>query len=164
MTYGEWIDWLDTGRRQKEMQDSLEEIGGEAAEQLMKVSIGVFHHKIFYAHCRSIYGTPQEARDLETIRRCWPGCEIINPADEKWEAGYNVKGMDMSLHLMEDCDIVVFRGVPGNGITAGIYREITEFADALDLPVLQLPSMLDADMCRLNVPQTRQYLKEVGQR
>lgn len=121
--------------------------------------------KAYYAHCQAIYGTPQEARDLATIEAL--GLSVVNPSSaevkallDKWkQANGNV--MDFFVKLCGECDLCVFRALPDGSIPAGVAKEIASFVDA-GKPVIELPSGILRRV--ITVDETREYLKEVGQR
>ena len=122
--------------------------------------------KVYYAHCQAIYGTPQEARDVELLMAL--GWEVVNPAEHgpvakemKAKGIPSSKVMEYFVELALGCDVLVFRALPDGAVPAGILKEVHSFREAKK-PVLELPSCL---MRReLNVEQTREYLHEVGQR
>jgi len=113
--------------------------------------------KVYYAHCVSIYDTPQEARDIETLKAC--GFDVVNPNTPECDAGYKARGMEYFKKFAEECDAVAFRSLPDSSIPAGVAREIEMFR-AEGKPVLELPSNNVRRV--LSVEVTRQYLKEVG--
>lgn len=64
-------------------------------------------------------------------------------------------------NLAQTCDLLVFRALPDGRIPAGVFKEI-QWAVEAAVPVMELPSgTLSREM---TVTQTRQYLKEIGQR
>lgn len=138
--------------------------------------------KIYYAHCSHLYGTAQEARDLETIVALFGSghVEVVNPGSkdiadrvEAYKADYAASptgqyadSSEAVMHevfkvLVEDADALVFRATSNGPITAGVHREIG-WARACGKPVLELPSAISRR--GLTVEQTREYLREVGQR
>ena len=122
--------------------------------------------KVYYAHCMAIYGTPQEDRDIATLRRL--GFEdILNPNAREHQTGYadfvaaGKPGMDYFTRLVDTCDAVVFRANPDGSIPAGVAKEVAH-AVAHEKPVMELPSAFVRRT--LTVMETREYLKECGQR
>lgn len=124
--------------------------------------------KIYYAHCQSIYNTPQEKRDVEMLEKM--GFQVINPnskehIDKATEMRNN--GIDSSeimkyfAALCDTCDILAFRALPDGAIPAGVGKELRVLIDS-GRPVIELPSGVQRRV--LNVDQTREYLREVGQR
>ena len=119
--------------------------------------------KIYYAHCQAIYDTPQEKRDIETLEKL--RFEVVNPngpihqdtARRLKEKDPN-SVMDYFYKLVAQCDAIAFRALPDGAIPAGIGGEIAN----LGIPVIELPSGIKRRV--LTVEQTREYLKEVGQR
>ena len=114
--------------------------------------------KIYYAHFIGIYNTKQEEKDLETIKSIFPNDEIINTNSQDNELLYKTIGMDLFFKLIEQCDMLIFRGMINGKITAGVYSEIN-FAKTLKLPILELPSYVNRGM---SVNDTRQTLIELG--
>lgn len=115
--------------------------------------------QIYYAHCMSIYNSPQERRDIELIKKLFPNDQIYNPGeDEDAKEGYQKYGMDYFIEIINQCDLLIFRSAPGGKITAGVFEEIS-YADEHDIPVIELPSFLNRNM---SIGDTRVYLKEIG--
>lgn len=140
--------------------------------------------RIYYAHCIAIYHTPQENRDVELIESVFTGATVINPSSraiaDDCEAvrrdvanfnKYRLAGppQDPSNEVMErvfkplaqKCDLLVFRALPDGMIPAGVYKEITWAVEA-GVSILELPSATSRR--EMSTTQTRQYLKEIGQR
>ncbi len=63
--------------------------------------------------------------------------------------------------LVASCDVLVFRALPDGTIPAGVFKEMT-WAQANGTPILELPSATSRR--ELTVAETKQYLKEIGQR
>lgn len=123
---------------------------------------------IYYAHCMAIYNTPQEARDVALLEAL--GFAVCNPnAPAHAEAVAQLKGtggpgtdvMPYFLNLVARCDALAFRALPGGILPAGVAAEITAAYDA-KLSVIELPSWVDRRA--FDVEETREYLREVGQR
>jgi hypothetical protein len=115
--------------------------------------------KIYYAHCVAIYDTPQETRDVETLRKL--GFEVINPNSPECSQGYQMAGMEYFRNFTAPCDGMAFRALPDGSLPAGVAYEIKLFQER-GLPVMELPSGL---LRRTrSVEETREYLREVGQR
>ena len=121
--------------------------------------------KAYYAHCKSIYNTAQEKRDVEILTSL--GFEVVNPSefdqvklDERKLKGENVMET-VFLPEIAACDVVAFRALPDGSISSGVFAECSECV-RLNKPLIELPSGL----CRraLNLEQTREYLTESGQR
>lgn len=121
--------------------------------------------KIYYAHCKAIYGTPQETRDIELLEEL--RFEVLNPNDpyhEKIASRLKKGGSSPMLHfigLVEVCDALAFRALPSGEIPAGVAKEI-QVAAAKGIPIIELPGF--ALRRGLSVDRTRDYLREVGQR
>ena len=119
--------------------------------------------KIYYAHCLAIYNTPQEKRDIETLKKL--GFEVVNPNEkihqenaQKIKAENPDRVMNYFYRLVGECDAIAFRALPDGAIPAGVGGEIKN----LGIPVIELPSGIKRRV--LTVEQTREYLEEVGQR
>ena len=124
--------------------------------------------RIYYAHCQAIYGTKQDQRDVETLKAL--GFEVVNPSDEQHvQMARNMKCagvpservMEYFTGLVDSCDAVAFRALPDGAIPAGVAKEV-ERAVSEGKPVIELPSCILRRV--LTVEQTREYLKEIGQR
>jgi len=122
--------------------------------------------KVLYAHCQAIYGTLQEQRDVKLLEAL--GFEVVNPSDSKHAEGYKHAGMDYSLTLIQEVDVVAFRALPDGSIPAGIAKELAwargEGLDRAEVKlIIELPSLPPLRKV-LSVSATRQYLHEIGQR
>ena len=115
--------------------------------------------KVYYAHCIAIYNTPQEKRDIEALEAM--GFEVANPNSPECAEGYKRHGMEFFKQFASTCDLIAFRALPDGAIPAGVGTEILFFVEAKK-PVLELPSNYLRRL--MTVEQTREYLKEVGQR
>lgn len=115
--------------------------------------------KVYYAHCKAIYGKPQEARDIALLTLL--GFDVVNPADSKYEKDWEKYGMDLKDTFAAECDLIAFRGLPDGMIPQGVFKEITAFKK-LGKPVIELPSGISTR--ELSLDSTREYLAEIGQR
>ena len=126
--------------------------------------------KCYYAHCMSIYGTPQENRDVATLKEL--GFDVVNPNSPEIQAKVQeMKDNHASSHgimvwfsnLVETCDALAFRAVPGPGlgIPAGVAKEVDK-AIRCNMPVFELPCGIIRR--GMSVEETREYLREAGQR
>ena len=113
----------------------------------------------YYAHCVALYGTPQEARDIQTLTDL--GFAVFNPNSPEHEQAYRVKGMVHFRFHVFNCDALAFRANPDGLIPAGMAQEI-DWATSKGIPVFELPSGVSRRA--LTVAQTSEYLHEVGQR
>ena len=127
--------------------------------------------KIYYAHPMFLYGTPQEKRDIETLKVL--GFEVINPADyeeefrskrdisalETYDSRFNLDPMSFWTDLACSCDALAFRAFPDGSIGAGIVEEIYSMRNK---PVVEIPSGIQKRS--LTVNETREILTELGQR
>lgn len=114
---------------------------------------------VYYAHCKAIYNTPQEQRDVETLKAL--GFEVLNPNEPKHWPNWEEKGMEYADFLVGSSEALVFRSLPGGDIPAGIWYEIN-IAKKLGLPIFELPGFSFRPV--LSVEHTRCYLEEIGQR
>ena len=119
--------------------------------------------RIYYAHSMSIYGRPQEQRDIAMLEAL--GFEVVNPNKSEHQAGYEAPtpfgGMSYFCDLVRSCDALAFRAHPDGSIGAGMMAEIKAAQDD-GKPVIELPHSLSRRY--LTVEQTREYLREAGQR
>jgi hypothetical protein len=115
--------------------------------------------KAYYAHCKAIYGTPQERRDVAQIQQL--GFEVVNPAEAEWDALWKERGMEAKQDFAIMCDVIIFRALPDGRIPQGVFKEIREF-QLRGKPVFELPSMIVSR--ELSLQATRDYMAEVGQR
>jgi hypothetical protein len=120
--------------------------------------------KIYYAHNMGLYGTRQEARDIDTLNAL--GLEVVNPGH--WSIIAEVALLPTSDERMAfferysvECDAVAFRALPDGAIPSGVAKEIAWFT-ALGKPVIELPN----GILRRTMPleETREYLRDMGQR
>ncbi len=114
---------------------------------------------IYYAHAMSLYGTLQEARDVETLTLL--GFEVYNPNCEEGSTVAKTKGMAGFKELVDNCGGLAFRALPDGRIPAGIADEVKWTREAFK-PVIELPSSMNSRM--ISVEETREYLTEIGQR
>ncbi len=75
--------------------------------------------RIYYAHPVEIYSTIRERKELEIIRRNFPGAEIVNPATFQHSSGWS-HGF---LNLVDSCGLVVCSDFDGF-VTAGVAAEV----------------------------------------
>lgn len=139
---------------------------------------------VYYAHCQSIYNTPQEQRDLELLKTL--GFEVLNPNEKEHQekaAAIKKETMEQGAQLDKDrfvdarpafwrdiasskvmqyfeglvnvSDFVAFRALPDGRIPAGIAKEIS-----LGKPCFELPSGIIKRI--ISVAETREYLQETG--
>lgn len=117
--------------------------------------------KVYYAHCMAIYDTPQEMRDIELLKKM--GFEILNPnTKEHQEKASKVSNkMEYFAGLVKSCHGIVFRGLPGGVISAGVKYEI-DVAKFNGIPVLEIPSFFNRGY--LTPDETLDYYREAGKR
>lgn len=115
--------------------------------------------KVYYAHSISIYGKPQEARDIEMLESL--GFEVCNPNEPGHALGYKLSGMSYFDGVVEQCDALAFRAHADGSIPAGVMHEVN-YMVSRSRPVFELPAAIERRA--LTVNQTRAYLREVGLR
>ena len=123
--------------------------------------------QVYYAHCMSIYHTPQEKRDIELLESL--GFVVLNPSHPDIEEAFQEFLKDSTLYppmyfwhmKIEKCDVLAFKALPDGSISAGVASEI-EYANKLGKPVFEIPTGIGRRTQTLE--QTREYLREVGQR
>jgi len=113
---------------------------------------------LYYAHCMAIYGTPQEKRDIDLLESNNFG--VYNPNSEFCQNGYSEYGMNFFRPIILACDGLVFRGNPDGSIPAGIAKEVAIAQEHRF--ILELPCGITRRT--MSVEETREYLKESGQR
>jgi hypothetical protein len=119
---------------------------------------------VYYAHSVGLYGTPQEMRDVRTLKIMFcrtGGDRVYNPNNPHAAAGYGRDGMDHFRPLVTESDVLAFRADVDGRIPAGVAKEI-EWAKTANVPVVELASCVLAR--RLDVDQTRERLEEGGRR
>lgn len=116
--------------------------------------------KAYYAHCVALYGKPQEQRDLTLIASL--GLTVVNPNCVEVDAIVkSIENRDERMAYFErfadECDLIVFRGLPDGSIPSGVAMEINWFRKR-SKPIIELPSALSRRM--LSYPETKEYLEE----
>ena len=115
--------------------------------------------KIYYARPLTMYGTKQEARDLELLKAL--GFEVNDPNKSELQERYKTEGMEVFLQLARESDAVAFRAFQDGKIGAGVCGEVDEEI-RMGKPVFELPTLTQNR--RLSVEATREYLTYLGQR
>lgn len=84
-------------------------------------------YDIYYAHHQWKYNTPEEAYELDLIKRYFPHATICNPATDlnSIATGDEEIIMEECLSKVRDSDIVFFSSLDGC-IGTGVYQEIKE--------------------------------------
>jgi hypothetical protein len=120
--------------------------------------------KVYYAHCLAIYNTPQEERDIKLLADM--GFQVENPNQKHHSDAYlkirqeGGSPMEYFTDLVQQCDAVAFRGLPGGLIPAGVFKEVS-IALEKEMPVIELPCYFNR---ATSVEETRTFLKEIGER
>lgn len=117
------------------------------------------YSKVYYAHCMSIYGSPQEEVDLVVLQGLFD--EVLNPNSEKHQGQYKTAGMGYFTDLVRQCTHLAFRANADGSIPAGVAQEI-EAALSEKMAVIELPTAIARRT--LSVPATREWLRQCGYR
>lgn len=115
--------------------------------------------KIYFARPLSNYKSLQDLRDLELIQKL--GFEIINPDKDEFTRLYKEKGFQIFNDAVKECDGLIFRSFVDGKIGSGVASEI-QTAREEGLFILELPTITSNRI--LNIEDTREYLKLLGQR
>lgn len=126
--------------------------------------------KAYYAHFMGIYNTPQEKRDIDTLEAL--GLTVVNPnnehVSESFEAVKNMEGMSyleafeaVFFTLIDECEVFAFKALPDGRIPGGVAMEL-KYAQEHNKIIIELPSGTRSRM--MDGEQTREYLKDIGQR
>lgn len=130
--------------------------------------VSMIPRSIYYSHCRAIYNTPQEERDIKTLRSM--GFQVVNPSAHVHQAvvnsiekagGSSGDVMQYFVDLVVACDNFAFRSLPGGFIPAGVAMELAQ-AREVEMPIIELPNLTLRQY--LSVAETRDYMKECGAR
>lgn len=174
-------EWADTNIRGFDLTDMLRQLeaaSGPTSEKWHSIEVEgteftcewlVYTFRIvsknvcYYAHSLSLYGTPQEERDLALIKSL--GFQVLNPNDPDkrayYDEQYKIKKMDFFLELVDTCQALCFRSLFDGSIPSGVAKEINR-ALSKSIPVFELPSSVLRRT--LTVEETVEHLKECGQR
>jgi len=117
---------------------------------------------VYYAHCKAIYNTPQEERDIRLLEKL--GFIVLNPNQSVHQENcidYPDGEMAYFGNLVLRCDLVAFRALPDGRIPSGVYWEL-DVAITNGRTIIELPSGIKSR--EMNLRQTREYLVECGQR
>ena len=84
-------------------------------------------YDIYYAHHQWKYGTPEEAYELDLIRRYFPNANVFNPATDLTtiESGDEHVIMRECLEAVRNSDILVFSSLDGC-VGSGVFHEVRE--------------------------------------
>lgn len=117
--------------------------------------------KVYYAHCKAIYGTKQELRDIALLEKL--GYEVLNPNKPEHQARCQEyeNPMDYFKELVLECEAVAFRGLPNGEIPCGVFTEVSIAYDN-QIPVFELP--VHIKLREMSLEKTRAYLTEIGER
>ena len=124
--------------------------------------------KVYYAHNMGLYNTAQEERDIYALEKM--GFEVVNPntpaiSDEFKSATTVLSYKDAFVSVfggaISECDVFAFRALPDGRIPSGVYWEM-ELALEEGQAIIELPHSPASR--KMNPEQTREYLREIGQR
>jgi hypothetical protein len=115
--------------------------------------------KVYYAHCMALYDTPQEKRDVQTLKLDL-GWDVLNPNCPEHHCGA-VQAREEAPHdphasmlyfkpLVESCNLLAFRALPDGAIPAGVFMEIKWARDAGIPVVISDPDSPQAKASRLS--------------
>ncbi|VVB77306.1 Uncharacterised protein [uncultured archaeon] len=114
--------------------------------------------KVYYAHMRCIYGTPQERLEKEQIGSHFPNAEIVDPSLHQ-----DSHEMSFYVELARSCDAIIFSRVDGQ-IGAGVGKEVNNFVNDRKPAFELLPGGGIAEVkemvTHLNVPDTIALLEK----
>jgi len=119
--------------------------------------------KCYYAHCVAIYGTPQEERDMVTLRAL--GLDVKNPNQPEIQKAYldlpQEDRMQMFKNRVLECAVFAFRANPDGSIPSGVHKEL-KWAMEGNLLIIELPNGL---LRRgLTYELTKEFLHDCGER
>lgn len=126
--------------------------------------------EVYYAHCVSIYDTPQEDRDIVALEDL--GFEVVNPNSTEYNEAFEAAkanpddSYDQAFnkvfgYAIQTCRALAFRALPDGRISTGVFKEIL-IAKTLEIPIIELPSSVGHRS--MSVAETMEYLHEIGQR
>ncbi|MCB1711583.1 MAG: hypothetical protein KDH96_03610 [Candidatus Riesia sp.] len=125
--------------------------------------------KVYYAHFMGIYDTPQEERDIATLKAL--GFDVLNPNTKEVSMDFNrlkAQGMEyleafykVFFSLVDECEVFAFRSLPDGRISGGVAMEL-KYAREVGKLIIELPCGIYSRS--LGKEETLEYLHEIGQR
>ena len=125
--------------------------------------------RVYYAHFMGIYNTPQEERDVNTLRLL--GLEVVNPnrpeiqkevKDEMDKHNdYMLMFENVFFRRVRNCEVFAFKALPDGRIPGGVAMELKE-AQKHQKIIIELPSGIHARS--MDKESTREYLRDIGER
>ncbi len=129
--------------------------------------------KVYYAHFMGIYNTPQEERDVKTLKDL--NLDVLNPNIPEVQrmckkafpkTPYTDEQYIKAFHkvfepLVKECEVFAFKPLPDNRIPGGVAMEL-KIAQRLKKIIIELPSNTHA-RCMSKV-DTHEFLKDIGTR
>lgn len=113
--------------------------------------------RCYYAHPITDYNTWREIADVYTLKQL--GFDVLNPNSPEHDIGYKLEGMAYFEGLVDQCEILAFRGFNDGTVPAGVWTEVSRAVYCMK-PVIELPNLLTQTV--LSVEETRAKLKELG--
>ena len=124
--------------------------------------------KVYYAHSMGLYNTPQEKRDIETLKNL--NLEIVNP--NNFEISNTFKKMCTTLpyleafdkvfgNLVKSCEVFAFKALPNGKIPGGVALELIS-AQKENKIIIELPSGMHSRI--MGKEETIEYLRDMGER
>ena len=130
---------------------------------------------VYYAHFMGIYDTPQEKRDIKTLRDL--GLYVVNPneghiqkeVDNSLEKHKLLQSEDAYMDMFDEvffsrvreCEVFAFKALPDGRIPGGVAMELKHAIEHNKI-IIELPSGMNARF--MGRDDTREYLKDIGQR
>lgn len=133
--------------------------------------------KVYYAHFMGVYNTPQEERDIKTLKEL--GFEVVNPnqpeiqkeVEERldYHRKHGSVNQDPYMLMFDDvffsrvrkCEVFAFRALPDGRIPGGVAMELKQ-AQKNNKIIIELPCGTHARS--MGKEDTREYLRDIGQR
>lgn len=122
--------------------------------------------KVYYAHSVGIYGSKQEARDINTLK--FLGFEVVNPNTPEIQREielYKLKHPDTLMtyfdNILDNCDALAFRAHADGQIGSGVAYEL-DYINKQYKPIIELPTIYSKRI--LSYEETSQWLKYSGNR
>jgi len=131
--------------------------------------------KVYYAHFMGIYNTPQEERDVKTLKAL--GFDVVNPNMPETQKAVQtsikkhqlLQSKDYYMDMFDEvffskvreCDIFAFRPLPDGRIPGGVAMEL-RVAQKNKKLIIELPCGIHTRS--MGKDDTREYLRDIGQR
>ena len=109
--------------------------------------------KIYYAHSKQIYNTPQEEKELKIIEKHFPKMTIINPKLYESDPEKRKNNMKYCHKLIDSCKYVVWSKLQGK-VTCGV-------GDEVNYALEQGKKVFQINHKRASLQQTRRKVKHL---